>query len=361
MSADWDSIEESTAQSDIGAPPGTLVIHPDAQRPVIEVMAYGPDHFTEQEIKDPRRVRNFLGKWPVTWVNVSGLGDVITLGALGRIFNLHRLALEDVAHRHERAKVERYGEHLFIVARMVALAERLETEQVSIFVGKDFILTFQEGKPGDSFGPVRTRIRSGIGQIRTMGPDYLAYSLLDAIVDDYFPVVEQYGQRLETMEDETIEKPDNEIIAQIHDTKHDMVTLRRTIWAMREAVKKLVPDPTNTFSQETQVFLRDCYDHTIQVMEMVETYRELCSDLMNLYLSSVSNRMNEIMKVLTVVGTIFIPLTFITGVYGMNFDPRRSPLNMPELWWYWGYPASLAFMGLITVVLLFLFRRMKWF
>ena len=183
MSDDWDSIEKSVAQSDVGAPPGTLVIHPDARRPVIEVMAYGPDHFTEQEIKDPRRVRNFLGKWPVTWVNVSGLGDVITLGALARIFKLHRLALEDVVHRHERAKVEQYGEHLFIVARMVKLAERLETEQVSIFVGKDFILTFQEGRPGDSFDPVRTRIRQSVGLVRTTGADYLAYSLLDAIVD----------------------------------------------------------------------------------------------------------------------------------------------------------------------------------
>lgn len=343
-----------------GAPPGTLVTDPSAPRPVMAVLAYSPQDFVEQDVSDPQQIRDFLGKWPVVWINVEGVGDAGTVTKLGELFSLHRLALEDVLHTHQRPKVEQYGDHLFIVTRMARTGEQLETEQLSLFLGKNFILTFQEGVPGDCLGPIRERIRKKGGRIRDAGLDYLAYALLDAVVDAYFPILEQYGERLGDLEDEIVRKSLPDMIARIHAIKRDLLTLRRAIWPQRETLGALLREETPRISSETRIYLRDCYDHVTQIIDLVETYRELGADLTDIYLSSVSNRTNEIMRVLTVITTIFIPLTFIVGIYGMNFNPEISLWNMPELNWYWGYPFVLLLMLSVAVGQLAFFRRRGW-
>ena len=339
--------------------PGTLVSDPNAPRPVVHVMGYGPEEFHEEEVRDIGALAAMRGKWPVLWVNVDGVGDAGTIARLGEIFGLHRLALEDVTSVQQRPKVESYGEYLFVVARMIFSDGRLRTEQVSMFLGKDFLLTFQE-RPGDCFDPVRERIRKGQGHIRQAGHDYLAYSLLDAIVDSYFPVLEDYGERLENLEQEVITVSDERTIASILGTKRDLLTLRRTLWPTRDLFNSLLRDAAAHFSTETLIYLRDCYDHTFQVIDTLETYRESASGLLDVYLSSVSNRMNSVMKVLTIIATIFMPLTFIAGIYGMNFNPHKSPWNMPELNWYWGYPFTLTLMLLVLAGMLYFFRRKRW-
>jgi magnesium transporter len=323
-------------------------------------MAYGPQGFKEEAVQEIASLGSLLGRWPVTWVNVDGLGDADVLREIGRCFHLHRLALEDVVNTHQRPKIEHYGEHLFIVLRMAMISDCLETEQVSLFLGKGFVLTFQAGLPGDCLDPVRERIRKGAGRIREAGSDYLAYALLDGVIDGFFPVLEAYGESLEDLENEILVHPEEELVARIHGVKRDLLTLRRAIWPLRDALSSLLREPDPLVHPETLPYLRDCHDHTVQIIDLVETYRELGSGMMDVYLSSVSNRMNEIMKVLTVISTIFIPLTFIAGIYGMNFNPQISPLNMPELNWFWGYPFSLALMMGIALALLLFFRRKGW-
>lgn len=349
-----------TPQTPPGAPPGTLIADPDAPPPLLRVLAYGPDAMTEQALENPRQVQDFLNKWPVTWVNVEGLGNVEIISQLGEIFGLHRLALEDVMHVHERAKVEQYGDLHFIVARMSMLREQLETEQISIFLGQKFLLTFQEGLPGDCLESVRERLRKGQNWMQEAKTDYLAYTLLDAIVDNHFPVLEAYGERLEALEEELITNPTTDAIVRLHDIKRDLLVLRRAIWPQREIFNTLLRDDMPLLTPETRLHLRDCYDHSVQLIDLLETYREVSTDLMDVYLSSLSNRTNEIMRVLTVIATIFIPLTFIAGIYGMNFNPEQSPLNMPELNWYWGYPFSLAVMALVALFQLAFFWRRGW-
>lgn len=342
-----------------GASPGTLSIDPLAPRPVISLIAYGPMEFTEQAIDDPQKIRDFLGRWPVVWINVDGLGNAEALSQIGTIFSLHRLALEDVVNVHQRAKVDEYADHLFIVARMVEKSAESGTEQLSIFLGANYVLTFQE-RAGDCFDPLRDRIRRSRGRVREAGADYLAYCILDGAIDDYFPTLEQYGERLEGLEDDIIAHPGRSCIARIHAIKRELLILRRAIWPLREAVNVLYREHTTIITEPTRLYLRDCYDHTIQVIDLLENHREIASDLMDVYLSSVSNRMNEVMKVLTVITTIFIPLTFIAGIYGMNFDPDSSPWNMPELRWRWGYPACMLIMAAIAAGLLISFRRRGW-
>jgi magnesium transporter len=343
-----------------GTPPGTLIVDPESPHPVIRVLAYGPDEVVEQEISEPQRVGDFLDKWPVLWVDVEGLGDIETIRTLGELFGLHRLALEDVLNVHQRPKIEQYGNYYFIVTRMVSLGEHLETEQLNLFLGRNFVLTFQEGRPGDCLDLIRERIRQKRGRIREAGLDYLAYALLDAVVDCYFPVLEEYGERLEACEDELLSSPRGDTVARIHEIKRNLLTLRRALWPQREIFNSLLREETPFILHETRLYVRDCYDHVSQLIDLVETYRELGSDLTDVYLSSVSNRTNEIMRVLTVIATIFIPLTFIAGVYGMNFNPSVSPWNMPELSWYWGYPFALVVMLIVAVGQLVFFRRKGW-
>jgi magnesium transporter len=342
-----------------GAAPGAFVIDAEAPHPVLRVMAFGPDGMEEHLLEDPDDVRAMLGRWPVLWLNVDGLGHEQTLREVAAIFDLHPLALADVVNTSQRSKVEQYHEHQFIVMRMVMMDEHVHSEQISIVLGERFLLTFQETE-GDCLDLVRARIRADGSRIRSAGADYLAYAVIDAITDYYFPLLEEFGERIEALEEEVIDEPKREIVGRIHAMKHDLLTLRRSVWPKREALSSLYRDPLPLIHDETRLFLRDCYDHTVQVIDMVETYRELVSGLMDLYLTSVSNRMNEIMKVLTIIATIFIPLGFIAGLYGMNFDRRASAFNMPELGWTYGYPFALAVMAAVAIGLLLFFRRKGW-
>jgi magnesium transporter len=250
------------------------------------------------------------------------------------------------------------------MARMVILnrsGNGFISEQVSFILGRHYLLTVQEEPEYDSFGPIRERIRLNKGSIRKHKADYLTYALIDSIVDGFFPVLETYGEEIEELEDEVVSNPTRKTLERIHELKRELLTLRRAIWPQRDAINALIRDGSFLISDDVRIYLRDCYDHTIQVLDMVETYRELASSLMDVYLSSVSNRMNEVMKFLTVMSSIFIPLTFIAGVYGMNFDADKSPFNMPELKWYWGYPVCMAVMFLIACVLVFFFWQRGWF
>lgn len=345
-----------------GAAPGSLVADDSASDPVVSVFAYGPDGVLERKlstVKELDEITAIRASHPVTWINVDGLGNAEIVARLGEIFGLHPLALEDVLNTHQRPKVEHYGDHLFIVARMIERGEQFETDQLGMFLGKDFVVMFQH-LHGDCFDPLRQRIRTGRGIIRTAGPDYLAYSVLDGVVDSYFPILEAFGEEIEALEDAVMLRPDRSIISRAHDVKSKLLVMRRAIWPLRDALHVLVRDPTPLVSEDTRVYLRDCSDHTFQLIDLLETYRELASDLLELYHSSLSNRMNEVMQVLTVIATIFIPLTFIVGIYGMNFDTKVSPWNMPELEWYWGYPAVWAVMIGVAGGLLLFFKRKGW-
>ncbi len=342
-----------------GAPPGTLIADPRAVAPTIKLICYGPDDFEEHDIAGIDELRRLVGVHPVNWINVTGLGDLNLIRDLGAMFDLHRLALEDVINLYQRSKAEEYEDHIFIASRMIRAEETVATEQVTMFLREDLLLTFQE-RPGDSFEPVRNRLRGDRGFIRQRKADYLAYTLLDAVIDGYFPILEAYGERLESLEDAVMARPSAVQVSKIHDLKGELLTLRRAIWPQREMINALTRETSLNVSDQTRVYLRDCYDHTIQLMDLVETYREIAFGLIDLYLSSASARMNEIMKVLTVIATIFMPLGFIAGLYGMNFKPEISPWNMPELSWYWGYPFALGLMAVVAVLLLYLFYRKGW-
>lgn len=339
-----------------GAAPGSLVADPTAPKPEVRLMAYNGEKCVERElhaVADIKQICQFLEQYPVTWVNVDGLGDAEVIRRLGEEFGLHALALEDVLNNHQRAKVEQYGNHLFIVARMLEGGTKLDNDQLGMFLGKRFVVTFQH-RAGDCFDPVRERIRNSRGVFRTSGPDYLAYALLDCVVDSYFPILEQFGEQIESMEESIIHGTGPEIISSIHSVKTKLLTLRRAIWPLREALHVLIRDPNPAIQDDTRVYLRDCADHTFQIIDLVETYRELTSDLMELFHSTLANRTNEVMRVLTVIATIFIPLTFIVGIYGMNFD------FMPELRWKWGYAAVWAVMLALTGGMLLYFQRKGW-
>ncbi|NLG43746.1 MAG: magnesium/cobalt transporter CorA [Phycisphaerae bacterium] len=347
-----------------GTPPGTLHPPPKAPPSEVSVLAFGPAGHDEVPLParaDLARLPALLEKWPVTWVNVEGLGDADVLAELGRIFNLHHLALEDVLHPHQRPKAERYDDSYFIVARMPVREQPWRTEQVSIFLGPRYVLTFQEGPRGDPLDPIRERIRSGALGNRAR-PDYLVHAILDAIVDHYFPLLEQCGERLDALEEMEagVTRPVPALMSGVHAVKRDLLTIRRIVWPLRDALNALLRDPTPLITDETRMYLRDLQDHTIQIVDLVETYRDIASGITEVYLSSVSQHTNEIMKVLTIIATIFIPLTFIVGVYGMNFDSSASPLNMPELRWYYGYPLLWLLMLLIATAMLLLFRRYGW-
>jgi len=343
-----------------GSAPGTLVGDPTAPRPQLRVVAYGPDGVDEQPVEDVASAIAMLGRQPVTWISVNGLGDVEVIRRLGEHFRLHRLALEDIVNVNQRPKVERYDAGLYIVARMIRRGtdQALDSEQLSMVLGDGWLLTFQE-HPGEVFEPVRERLRTGRGRLRQAGSGYLAYALLDAVVDHHFPVLESYGETLETLEDEVLDRPSRRTIGAVHTVRRELLTLRRGVWPLRDAVRDLLRDPSDLIEHEDRFYLQDCYDHTVRVIEMLEGYREMAASLMDMYLSSVSNRMNEVMKVLTMFASIFIPLSFIAGLYGMNFNPDR-PFNMPELNWPGGYLFALGLMAAVAAGLLFFFWRRGW-
>jgi len=342
-----------------GCAPGTLIIDPHAPKSIIRIVAFGPDKVIEKDIEDLQTVQTLFNEWPVTWINVIGLGDLSIITKLGDIFNIHRLALEDVINVHQRPKVEQYKGYCYIVIRAVGDIEKHVTEQISIFLGKKFVLTFQE-RAGNYFDLVLDRIRAGTCRMRTAGPDHLTYALIDAIIDSYFPVLERYGERVDSLEDAIVAQPNSNLIGQIHDMRHGLLTLRRAAWPLREAMNILYREPIPLIDEEERLYLRDCYDHMVQIIDLLENYRDVTSGLMEVYLSSISNRTNEIMKVLTILTAIFVPLTLISGIYGMNFNTQASPWNMPELGWRWGYPFALGLMALVAVILLLFFKRKGW-
>ncbi|WP_437710564.1 magnesium/cobalt transporter CorA [Sorangium sp. So ce448] len=345
------------------SPPGTLVIE-ETQRPKIFVIDYDAEVVSEKEIQSVDGCIPYLtdDRPSITWVDVRGLGHKGTFERLGEIFRVHPLALEDMVNVPQRPKADVYGgEHVLIIARMAQVNERcvLRTEQLAILVGKSFVLTVQEEADWDVMEAVRERIRTGRGSIRERGADYLAYALLDAVVDGFFPVLERLGEHIEDLEVEVIDAK-RRMSKPIHDLKRDLLTLRRAIWPQRDLVNALLREDNPIISKDTRLYLRDTYDHAVQLMDMVETYRELSSGLMDLHLSGISNKMNEIMKVLTIISTIFLPVTAIAGIYGMNFHHESSPYNMPELDWYYGYPLVWCLMLASVVGLLTYYRRKGW-
>lgn len=347
-----------------GSLPGTLNIPPESPYPSIVLIDYSEDHARRVMISSPEDCTQYMLSESVSWVDVRGLGSEDILRRLGQVFGLHPLVLEDVVNVPQRPKVEEYRDQLLLVTRMVTPTEDEDgftTEQVSFILSEKYLLTVQEEPESDTFEPVRDRIRLKRGEVRHRHADYLMYTLLDTIVDGFFPVLEDYGERLEALEDEVVLRPTQKTLGKIYDLKRELLALRRSIWPQREAINILIRDSSHLMSHDVKIYLRDCYDHAVQVIDMIESYRELAASLMDVYLSSVSNRMNEVMKFLTVVSSIFIPLTFITGLYGMNFDPEASPLNMPELESYWGYPTVLLVMGAIATTLILFFWRQGWF
>jgi magnesium transporter len=343
-----------------GSAPGTLLIDPEAPPSVVRVFAFGPDGHEERPLEEVEAVDDYLDKWPVTWINVDGLGDATVLTELARRFSIHRLALEDIVNTDQRAKVEEYDDNLFVVFRMLVPTEgELRTEQISFLLGPNYVLSFQERR-GDYFEAVRGRIRSGARRITGSGSDYLLYALLDALIDAYFPIVEGFGQRIDELESDIQAGESKNMAEELQRIKRALLVMRRAAWPQRDALRVLMQQETGMLKERTSIYLRDCSDHAAQIIDLVEMYRESCSDLMNLHLSNMSNRMNEVMKVLTIIATIFIPLGFIAGVYGMNFNPERSAWNMPELNWAFGYPLALGLMAVVAVGLLFYFRRKDW-
>ena len=341
-----------------GAAPPPPVDHPTS--PVrVTAMRYSPTELLERDLKSPHEVAALRQPGSILWVNIDGISDPRWLQTVGEVFGLHPLALEDAVHVHQRAKVDEYGDHLFIVVRMADAADRLSTEQVSLFLGKDFIITVQELPGGDCLDPVRQRLRINQGRIRRSGPDYLSYCLIDAVIDSYFPVLEKYGEDLDVL-DASADGKSPVVLDRLHAIRRELLQLRRAAWPHRDALNALQRHESDLIAPETKIFLRDCYDHSVQIIDVLETQREMCADLRDLVLTMVGHRTNEIMRVLTIMSSIFIPLSFIAGVYGMNFDTEASTWNMPELGWPYGYLFSLLLMAGTAGVLMIFFYRKGW-
>lgn len=341
-----------------GLPPGTLVHigEKKAEMPKITLIDYDESHFQEREVKKIEECFLFKEKPTITWINVDGLHQVEVIEKLGECYGLHPLVLEDILNTDQRPKTEDHEEYLYIVLKAIELSSKnngIEMEQISFIVGPNFVFSFQE-REGDTFNPIRERIRNGIGRIRKMGADFLAYALVDSIVDNYFIILEKLGEKIEFLEEKLISNPTPDTLQTIHHLKREMIFLRKAVWPLREVVNVLERGESSLVKESTRVYLRDVYDHTIQVIDTIETYRDMVSGMLDIYLSSVSNRLNSVMKVLTVIATIFMPLTFVAGIYGMNFK------FMPELEWRWGYPLVWLIMASIGISMLIYFRKKKW-
>jgi len=341
-----------------GLPPGTLVHIGErkTERVQITLIDYDETQFKQEEVATVEECFPFKDKPTVTWINIDGLHDVQVIEKIGQHFNLHPLLLEDILNTEQRPKMEDFGDYIFLVVKMLYYndkAEQVEAEQISLILGSSWVISFQE-RPGDVFNAVRERIQKGKGRIRKMGADYLAYSLLDAIVDNYFIIMEKFGDRIEDTETELAASPTRQTLQAIRTIKREMIFLRKSVWPLREVVSSLERGESPLIHESIGIYLRDVYDHTIQVIDTVESFRDMISGMLDIYLSSISNRMNEVMKVLTIFAAIFIPLTFVVGIYGMNFE------YIPELKWHWGYFGVLAIMASIAGVMLFYFKRKRW-
>jgi magnesium transporter len=322
----------------------------------ITVLDYDEKSFQENQFDRIEECFQFKTTPTVSWINIDGLHDISIIEKAGEHFELHPLILEDTLNTGQRPKCEDYDTCLFVVLKMLSYDDQsasIQSEQVSLILGDNFVISFQE-QTGDVFEQIRDRIRNAKGRIRKMGPDYLLYALLDAIVDSYFSILEKLGEKIEVLEEDIFGEPTEKNLKQIHDLKREMVFLRKSVWPLRELISGLQRGESSFIKETTGIYLRDVYDHTIQVIDTVESFRDTVSGMLDIYLSSISNRMNGVMKVLTIIATIFIPLTFVAGIYGMNFK------YMPELEWKWGYFGVWTVMLIMGICMLVFFRKKKW-
>lgn len=348
-----------------GTAPGTVHIPDQAQLPAtplsIHIADYGAERIEEITATTARECKAYLDAPSITWVHVQGRLTSDTLHELGEIFELHPLALEDIVNTGQRPKFEIYDKQLFIVLSLPCLEDNgVATRQVSVFFSGNRIISFYEGDEV-IFEPVYRRLRAAPGRFSHKGADYLLYAILDLVIDRGFPVLEVFDEQIEALEEMLLDRPDAGVLHRIHGIKRQLLMLRRMLWPQREVLNGLLRDEEAGFSDNTRLYLRDCYDHALQIIDLIETYRDMATNMIDIYLSSTSNRMSEVMRVLTIIATLFIPPTFIVGVYGMNFDPAAGPWNMPELAWPYGYAAVWGVILAMTVGLLIYFRRRRWF
>lgn len=340
----------------VGAPPGTVVYYGEdrSEKVKITLIEYNEKEMIEKDFYDFSECTSNMNSDMVKWINVDGIHDASLIERIGKHFKIHPLTLEDIVNTNQRAKFEDYENYVVSIMKMIYYDTELHSEQLTVVLMEGMVISFQEAQGGDAFDLIRNRIRQGKGRIRRMGADYLAYALIDAVVDCYFTILERIGDKIELLEEELITEPSKSTLQQLHHMKREMIFVRKAVWPMRELIGNLERSETNLIQPSTGIYLRDVHDHTIRVIDTVETFRDLLSGMMDIYLSSVSNKMNEVMKVLTIITTIFVPVTFIAGVYGMNFD------NMPELHTKNGYFIVCGIMVLIIVALVIYFRRRKW-
>lgn len=342
-----------------GLPPGTAVYTGDntqKDKVVINLLDYNGNLVNEREITDPNECRTYVNNDTISWIDVEGIHDVAMVQKISESVNLHPLVIEDILNVDQRAKMEEFDGYIYLVLKMFHLKQNDEIvpEQVSIILSKNYVVTFQEGIEGDTFQEIRTRIRSNKGIINKMTSDYLVYSIIDSIIDSYFTILEVFGDRIEKLEEELVNNPEKRTLTDIYRIKREMLYIRKSVWPLREAISRLERGESELVTRNTHLYLRDVYDHTINVLDTIETYRDMLSGMIDIYLSSISNRLNETMKYLALISTIFIPMTFIASIYGMNFD------FMPELKWIGGYPFALGVMGLVGLSFLIYFKLKKW-
>ena len=342
----------------VGLPPGTLIHVGERKtgKERITIIDYDETQFQERELETIEEAFPFKDTSTITWINIDGLHQLEIIEKVGKHFNIHPLVLEDIANTEQRPKMEDFDDYIFLIMKMLCFNEKdmkIKVEQVGLILGSNFVISFQEGE-GNVFDPVRQRITKGKGRIRKMGADYLTYALIDVIVDGYFLILERIGDRIEDLEEELIDEPGPETMHSIHNLKKEMLLFHKLVWPLREVLSKLERGESNLFRESTELYLRDVYDHTIHVVDTIDTFRDMLSGMLDLYISSISNKMNEVMKMLTIIATIFIPLTFIAGVYGMNFR------YMPELEWRYGYPMILLVMLVIGLGMMIYTKKKKW-
>jgi magnesium transporter len=346
-----------------GSAPGMLTVSPLSHPSQIFVIAYGPEGYVEHACQDVDEIPQFLGAWPAVWVNVIGLGSIDVIEKIGTLFSLDRLLLEDVLDTSHRPKVEYYEHYVFTIIKSGLHQEQFDSEQISLFLKKNVVIVFEE-KPGRSFSQVRERIRRGTGKIRHSGTDYLYYALLDEVIDKYFPILDKINQQLSQIEDEimtsSIHMRDKDPIYNIHHAKSDILLMHRTIWPISDIINMIIKEETPLITKPTRTFMRDCYDHSVQANELTQFYRDTASGLLNTFLAYENHKTNDIIKVLTLISAVFIPLNFIASIYGMNFDTQKSAFNMPELEWAYGYPFAWSIMLLVALWMLTFFKRRGW-
>lgn len=345
-------------QKKVGLPPGTLIHigHKKTDKSKISLISYNAKNFEEKSIESIEESYTKKDKDSINWIDIDGVHQTDLIESVGKHFNIHPLVLADIVNTRHHPKIEDYEDYLFIVLKMIYYDDKTKenvSEQVSLILGPDYVITFQEQEK-DVFDPIRDRLRTAGGRIRKMGADYLAYCLIDIIIDNYFVIVEKIGEKVEDIEEELLKNPTQNTVKTIHKLKRNMIFLRRSVWPLREVISSLERGESKLIQESTRVYIRDVYDHTIQVIDTIESSRDMLSGMLDIYLSSVSNKLNSVMKVLTIIATIFMPLTFIAGVYGMNFH------NMPELSWDFGYPSVLILMAAVALTMLAFFKRKNW-